>query len=163
MCISRNTMYPLMAKLAYGTGHVLNDMCAAMWFTYLLIFFHKVLGFRHVIAGALLTIGQAADGLSTLFIGYLSDRKTNIRFFNYYGNRKAWHLIGTGCVLLSFAFIFSKCIDCEDASEYGKMVYYAVFIVIFQFGWAAVQVSHLAMIPELTSCKNEYTSLTSIR
>ena len=154
---------PFLVKLAYGTGHVLNDMCAAMWFTYLLIFFHKVLGFRHVIAGALLTIGQVADGLSTLLIGSVSDRNTSLSFCTRYGNRKSWHLIGTICVLFSFAFIFSKCIHCEDATEYAQMVYYATFIIVFQFGWAAVQVSHLAMIPELTSCKNEYTSLTSIR
>ena len=31
------------------------------------------------------------------------------------------------------------------------MVYYSVFIVIFQFGWAGVQISHLALIPDLTS------------
>ena len=157
------TKVPISVKIAYGTGHVLNDMCASMWFTYLLIFFHKVLGFRHVIGGALLTIGQAADGLSTLLIGFVSDRSTNLVFCNRYGNRKAWHLIGTICVLLSFAFIFSPCIHCEDSSESAQMAYYAAFIVVFQFGWAAVQISHLAMIPELTSCQNEYTVLTSIR
>ena len=29
-------------KLGYGLGHVLNDLCASMWFTYLLLFFHQV-------------------------------------------------------------------------------------------------------------------------
>ena len=29
-------------KFGYGTGHVLNDLCASMWFSYLLIFFHDV-------------------------------------------------------------------------------------------------------------------------
>ena len=161
--LTKNVKVPILVKLAYGTGHILNDMCASMWFTYLLIYFHKVLNFDHVIGGALLTIGQAADGLSTLFIGSVSDRDSGLAFCSRYGNRKTWHLIGTICVLFSFAFIFSKCIHCEDASSSAQMVYYASFIIIFQFGWAATQVSHLAMIPELTSCQNEYTSLTSIR
>ena len=161
--LSKGDSVKFLAKLAYGTGHVLNDMCASMWFTYLLLFLHKVLGFRHVIAGALLTIGQVADGLSTLLVGALSDRHIDLSLCNRYGNRKTWHMIGTACVLLSFAFIFSKCIHCEDASESAQMAYYSVFIIIFQFGWAATQVSHLAMIPELTNCPNEYTSLTSIR
>ena len=26
----------------YGLGHVCNDICASMWFTYLLLFFQKV-------------------------------------------------------------------------------------------------------------------------
>ena len=160
--LTKNEKVPLLIKLAYGTGHVLNDMCASMWFTYLLIFFHKVLKFDHVIAGGLLTIGQLADGLSTLFIGSISDRES-FAFCSRYGNRKTWHLIGTVCVLCSFAFIYSKCIHCEDASSSAQMVYYAAFIIIFQFGWAATQVSHLAMIPDLTSCPNEYTSLTSVR
>ena len=29
-------------KLGYGLGHVLNDLCASMWFTYLLLYFHQV-------------------------------------------------------------------------------------------------------------------------
>ena len=32
-----------------------------------------------------------------------------------------------------------------------QMLYYPFFIVIFQFGWAAVQISHLALITDLTS------------
>lgn len=29
-------------KLSYGVGHVYNDLCASMWFTYLLVFFQQV-------------------------------------------------------------------------------------------------------------------------
>ena len=41
-------------KLAYGTGHILNDMCASMWFTYLLIYFHSVLQFDNTLAGLIM-------------------------------------------------------------------------------------------------------------
>ena len=34
----------LARKLGYGLGHVANDLCASMWFTYLLLFFHQVSG-----------------------------------------------------------------------------------------------------------------------
>ena len=150
-------------RLGYGTGHVLNDMCAAMWFTYLLIFFHKVLSFSHLAAGALLTIGQFADGISTVFVGIFSDKGDNFWLCNRYGNRKSWHLVGTACVVFSFPFIFLPCQTCEDADPWALMIYYSAFVVIFQFGWASVQISHLSMIPDLTSCQNEYTFLTSIR
>ena len=43
-----------MTKLAYSTGHILNDLCAAMWFTYLLLFFHFVLGFDNSSAGVVM-------------------------------------------------------------------------------------------------------------
>ena len=158
-----NTQVPMLKRFGYGMGHVLNDMCAAMWFTYLLIFFHKVLGFENVFAGALLAIGQLADGLGTVFVGIFSDRSGDYWPFNKYGNRKTWHFVGTICVLLSFPFIFTPCINCQNSSQSTQMVYYSAFIIVLQFGWAAAQLSHLAMIPELTSSENEYTLLTSIR
>ena len=34
-------------KLSYGIGHVLNDLCASMWFTYLIVYFHEVSLFFH--------------------------------------------------------------------------------------------------------------------
>ena len=154
---------PMLKRIGFGMGHVLNDMCAAMWFTYLLIFFHKVLGFENVLAGALLALGQLADGISTVFVGIFSDRSVDYWMCNRYGNRKSWHFVGTLCVLLGFFFVFSPCLQCEDSSQQVKMVYYGGFILILQFGWAAVQLSHLAMIPELTSSESEYTLLTSIR
>ena len=158
-----NVQVPLLKRIGYGLGHVLNDMCAAMWFTYLLIFFHKVIGFDDVYAGALLAIGQLADGLSTVFVGLFSDKSGNYWMCNRFGNRKSWHFVGTVCVIFSFPFIFSACINCENSSQSIKMAYYTMFIIILQFGWAAVQLSHLAMIPELTSSEHEYTLLTSIR
>ena len=37
---------------------VMNDMCASMWFTYLLLYFHKVIEFDNIYAGVLLFIGK---------------------------------------------------------------------------------------------------------
>jgi len=150
-------------RLAYGTGHILNDLCASMWFTYLLLFFHKVLRFDNLYSGVILTTGQIADGLSTVFVGYFSDQGDDLRLCIRYGKRKSWHLIGTFCVIASFPFIFLGCIGCSHADQSAQLVYFAAFVVIFQFGWAATQISHLSMIPDLTPCQNERTGLTAIR
>lgn len=80
-------------KWAYGVGHVLNDICASLWFTYLIVFFHFVLGFNPVLSGTVLLIGQVADAVSTPFIGLQSD-KTDDFWLCRYGRRKTWHLIG---------------------------------------------------------------------
>lgn len=63
----------------------------------------------------------------------------------------------------SFPFIFSPCIECTDAHKWAQLIYYSAFVVIFQIGWAAVQVSHLSLIPELTPDGHERTHLTAIR
>ena len=47
--------------------------------------------------------------------------------------------------------------------ESAQLIYYAAFVIIFQFGWAAVQISHLAAIPDIAVSQNERTGLTAIR
>lgn len=42
-------------------------------------------------------------------------------------------------------------------------MYYSLYVIVFQFGWACVQICHLALIPVLGSCEVERTSLTSWR
>ncbi|CAH1102180.1 unnamed protein product [Psylliodes chrysocephalus] len=153
---------PLKLQLSYGIGHVLNDVCASMWFTYLLVFFHLVLEFDNRQTGVILLIGQVADALSTPFVGYHSDQSDTFWICRY-GRRKTWHLLGTICVIGSFPFIFAPCYGCEDAHSWREMFYYSMFIIIFQFGWAAVQISHLSLIPELTPNEHDRTKLTAVR
>ncbi|CAM6114881.1 unnamed protein product [Calypogeia fissa] len=62
---------PRPAILVYGTGHVLNDLTAACWFTYLLIFLTDV-GLSPKQAGAVMLSGQVADGFATILVGQLS-------------------------------------------------------------------------------------------
>lgn len=60
---------PWRVRLSFSVGHVLNDLCASMWFTYLLVFFHLVLRFDNSLSGIVLLIGQIADGVATPFVG----------------------------------------------------------------------------------------------
>uniref|UniRef100_A0A8D0VRI4 Major facilitator superfamily domain-containing protein 12 n=1 Tax=Sus scrofa TaxID=9823 RepID=A0A8D0VRI4_PIG len=152
----------LVARLSYAVGHFLNDLCASMWFTYLLLYLHSVRAYSSRGAGLLLLLGQVADGLCTPLVGFEVDRAAGrcARF----GPRKAWHLVGTICVLLSFPFIFSPCLGCGATTpEWAALLYYGPFIVIFQFGWAATQIAHLSLIPELVTNDHEKVELTALR
>ncbi|XP_058435205.1 major facilitator superfamily domain-containing protein 12 isoform X3 [Marmota monax] len=152
----------LAARLSYAVGHFLNDLCASMWFTYLLLYLHSVRAYSSRGAGLLLLLGQVADGLCTPLVGYEADRAAG-RCARY-GPRKAWHLVGTICVLLSFPFIFSPCLGCGAATpEWAALLYYGPFIVTFQFGWAATQIAHLSLIPELVTSDHEKVELTALR
>lgn len=97
-----------------------------------------------------------------LGLGIQSDKDDNFWLCKY-GRRKTWHLVGTICVLGSFPFIFSPCPGCKDAHVFAQMIYYGAFVCIFQFGWAAVQISHLALIPDLTPNEHQRTQLTAVR
>ncbi|XP_055945683.1 major facilitator superfamily domain-containing protein 12-like [Argiope bruennichi] len=153
---------PFGRRIAYSFGHILNDLCASMWFSYLLMFQHNILELSNQVAGNLMLLGQIADAIATPFVGYESDRPNDMWLCKY-GRRKAWHLVGTICVALSFPFLFSECFGCSNSSQYARFLYYGAFIVIFQFGWASVQVSHLSLIPDLTPLSCERVELNSLR
>ncbi|XP_045121606.1 major facilitator superfamily domain-containing protein 12-like [Portunus trituberculatus] len=154
---------PWVTKVSYGVGHVFNDLCASMWFTYLLLFYQNVLQFDNTLAGLILLVGQIADGISTPIVGIFSDKENKIPICARYGRRKTWHLMGTVLCFIAFPFIFNVCLGCEDLDDWAKFGYYFIFVVIFQFGWACVQISHLALIPDLTTRKCQRTELNSIR
>ncbi|XP_031730805.1 major facilitator superfamily domain-containing protein 12-like, partial [Anarrhichthys ocellatus] len=152
---------PALKRLSYAVGHFLNDLCASMWFTYLLVFYHSVLGFENTYAGVLLLVGQVADGICTPLIGYESDLTPGC---GNYGKRKTWHLVGTLSVMLSFAFIFNQCLGCGSLTpQWASLTYFIPFIIVFQFGWAATQISHLSLIPELVTCEHARVELTAYR
>jgi len=165
-------------RFAFSVGHVLNDLCASMWFTYLLVYFHFVLKFSDSLSGIILLIGQVADGLATPFVGLQvgdvqlssvvpTDASNSwvwcCSLLSRLGPRKSWHLFGTVCILTSFPFIFLPCVGCSESSQWAQVIYYSGFIVIFQFGWAAVQVSHLSLIPVLAHDERTRTELTATR
>ncbi|XP_071543921.1 major facilitator superfamily domain-containing protein 12-like isoform X3 [Panulirus ornatus] len=150
-------------RFGYGVGHVLNDLCSAMWFTYLLIYFHHVLLFNNSLSGVVLLIGQVADALATPFVGQEADRTDDLPFCTRYGRRKTWHLLGTACVICAFPFIFLGCLGCNYSHDWAQVIYYAPFVVIFQFGWAATQISHLALIPSITQDPHDRTELNAVR
>jgi len=146
-------------KLSYGVGHVLNDLVASCWFSYFLVFLRTVLLFPAAEAGFLLLIGQISDGLATPVVGILSD-KTRSKF----GKRRLWITLGSICVILTFPFIFhSVAIEYFETSNILRLIYYSFFIILFQFSWASVQVSHLALVPELTRDTSERVMLNSMR
>lgn len=45
-------------KLCYGLGHVYNDLCAAMWFSYTLFYLQIVLQIESRTAGILIMLGK---------------------------------------------------------------------------------------------------------
>lgn len=149
-------------RWSYSVGHVFNDLCAAFWFSYLLVYMTEVNDFRGEAAGNLMLIGQVADGIATPFIGIECDKKLDWWICRF-GRRKMWHLFGTVCVFVSFPFIFNQCIYCTHAPPASQIFYYSAFIIIFQFGWASVQIAHMALITDLTPISSERCELNAYR
>ena len=144
-------------KFCYGVGHILNDLAANAWFSYLIIYLTKVARLSNSHTGLVAMLGQVTDGVCTPIIAILND-KTVCR----YGRRKIWHLIGSLCVTLAFPLLFTRLLG-DEASASLKLAYYIGVAAVFQFGWGCGQISHLALIPEMTISESEKVELNAIR
>lgn len=151
--------------LYYGSGHMLNDITSACWFTYLLLFLTQI-GLSPRNAAAVMLSGQVADAFTTIFAGELIDR---------FGHFKLWHAGGSILVAISFSSVFGGCLPCKLSGSNSLMLQtigYSAFAAIFNIGWAATQVSHMSMVNCITlnptsrvalaSCRNAFTMVANL-
>lgn len=129
-------------RIGYGFGHVHNDLCAAVWFSYVLLYLQKVRLIPSVTAGSLVMLGQVTDAVSTPFVGWFTDK---------WSTKQRWHMFGTFLVFISFPLMFSVDTTSENPDDWWwSVVYYGAFMMLFQFAWAMVQITHLAIMPEMS-------------
>ena len=171
--ISTKALLPLprCQRWCYSVGHVHNDLTASVWFSFLLVYLHSVVQLDTVVSGLVVLIGHVVDACCTPVVGILSDRSES-----RYGRRKSWHAIGSAAALLSFPFIlsdpcttfadfFSKNVErsCPHWTPSVYLAWYGCTVAVFQFGWASVQTTHLALARGLTESPDERLSLYSNR
>lgn len=142
-----------MHVLAYSIGHFCNDLCASMWFVYLTWYIKNVVGASdEVTAGSILS-GQFADGFMTPIVGVLSDK-----FKTGWGQRTPWYVFGTLLVLPTFLGIFSypsfinECYTSEECEwmPTRQAIWYITMPGVFNLGWAAVQISNMSIVNQIT-------------
>src|ERR1700712_4778311 len=75
---------------AYGVGHVLNDLTATCWFSFLLYYLTDIVNISKEKAGFVMLAGQIADGMATPLVGIFSDK-----YGTKWGKRTPWYLGGT--------------------------------------------------------------------
>lgn len=156
---SEEGILTLKERCAFGTAHLMNVLClSGMWFSYILIFFTKVIGLPKAQAGLILLVAQFGGAMITPAMGLASDTCSCA-----YGRRKIFHLFGMIAMLSTFVFLWLDCLGCENAPSGYKVVYYSSFAIVVQFGWSAMQLAQLTMVPELTTHKATRMQLNQIR
>ncbi|KAF5274912.1 hypothetical protein FQR65_LT16840 [Abscondita terminalis] len=140
-----------MQKLSFGLGHVYNDLCAAVWFSYTLFYLHIVLQLESATAGTLIMLGQVVDAILHHFVGWALTAT---------GSLKTWHVVGTTAVGVGFSLIFSVN---PNSDSWWSLLWYGCLITLFQIGWATVQISHLSIIPSISRDHTHSSDLTTIR
>ncbi|KAK4738360.1 hypothetical protein R3W88_002057 [Solanum pinnatisectum] len=152
--------------LAYGVGHVLNDITSTYWNTYLLLYLTSI-GMPSKQVAALAITGQFTDATMTIIAGELIDR---------FGHFKIWHAVGAVLVSAAFSsFYWGVCVPCKIIgidTPLLQMIGYYMFDILFSGGWSCTQLSHMAMVNGLTldqtsrvacvSCRNAFTMVSSL-
>ena len=149
---------PFYRKLAYGSAHVLPALSFAMWFPYGVAFFTNVLEIPPASVGTIILVSQLTGAFTTPILGIWSDH-IPIRKWR----RKSIHLLGIVAGASTFCLLWHECLNCSNAPVSYRVLYFAVFASIFEFGWACVQIAQISLIPELTTDKNEQVALSSFR
>ena len=142
---------------SYGIGHFMNDLCASCWFFFLSYYLKDIIKIGEYNAGYVMLAGQIADALATPTVGILSD-KTNTSL----GKRTPWYIAGTILVSVTFTFIFVRIIP-DDVGDSAILIYYIACASLFNIGWAAVQVSHMALLPQISLNKKNKDLMNRIR
>lgn len=94
--MDRRSTLRIVEKIGFGLGHVYNDLCAGVWFSYTLLFMQGALGMPAAEAGALVMLGQVGDAIATPIVGFLTDK---------YGTKRQWHIAGM--------FVFTLTDSCD--------------------------------------------------
>ncbi|KAF3682775.1 putative major facilitator superfamily domain-containing protein 12-like, partial [Capsicum annuum] len=149
----------------YGVGHMLNDITAACWYTYLLLYLTDI-GLSPSNAATVTLTGQFADAFMTIIAGELINR---------FGHLKLWHGMGCLLVAVSFTSLFGGCLPCKILGSDSPIVQtagYCLSAVIFCSGWSCTQISHMSMVNGVTlnptsrvacvSCRNAFTMIASL-
>jgi Na+/melibiose symporter-like transporter len=146
--------------LAYGMGHILNDLTATCWFSFLLYYLTDIVNISKKKAGWVMLSGQIFDGIATPLVGIFSDKiKTR------WGKRTPWYLGGTLGVIVCFSLIFQKCEMCRNSSnpDLYELMYYITLPSLFNIAWASVQVSHMALLPSISINKKNRDYMVRLR
>lgn len=101
-----------------------------------------MLNLSQSVTGMALLGGQLADGIATPIIGMLSDKNDLC-----WGKRNTFFIVGSIIVIPSFLCIFTSPIW---SNALCLNMWYIVWPMIFNIGWAAVQVSHMSIVNSLT-------------
>ena len=75
-------------KYGYGIGHIIAEMCMALWYSYLVLYYQQVIRINPINVGYIFLVGQVFDAIGVVTVGVLSDRDIKSWLCVRYGKRK---------------------------------------------------------------------------
>ncbi|XP_074614271.1 uncharacterized protein LOC141874024 isoform X2 [Acropora palmata] len=157
---------PVFQRLAFGVGHILNDLVVQLLFSFRLVFFMNVLGLSAENSGWLVLQKQMVHTVMAPLCAILVDRVHIPPASRKLGKKKTWHLLGAilQAVFVPFLFAANYLIRSEDGkTEQMMMIYFGILNVILAFGDIILDISHLSLISMVSKDQMEAVELSALR
>ena len=153
-------------KIGFGSGHVHNDIVANTGAGYGLLFFTSVIGISNTHAGMTFLIGNIVDDIAVTAFGFLADLNFSCSIYHHYGKFKAWNLMGTIFLTISYPLTFLPPLGILTntiENEATKTVYYTGLFIILNLGSSITAIAHNSIILKLATCESHLVGLSFIK
>ena len=154
----------LTQKLCFSIGHFFCDVQAVAWFSYILLFFTKVVGLSSKIVGIIWVCEKILDASGSFLFSHASNKWTVPLLTKYCGKGKAWHLIGTVFLILFVVLLWTSPRQFDENLPQWVMAVY--FICVFGFhdlAWETTSLTHMSMVAEIVKRPSEVVELHALR
>jgi Na+/melibiose symporter-like transporter len=141
--------------LFYGAGAVASAAKSVPISTFLMIYYHQVVGLSALTVSSILTISLVLDAFWDPIVGEVSDN-----FRSNLGRRLPFMYLSIVPVSILFVMLWAPP---RDWSQSGIAVYLACCLIGIRLFDTFFEVPHLALVPELTSDYDQRTRLFTLR
>lgn len=151
--IAKGDVVPLGQKLAFGSGHLANQLFPAALSVFMVVLV-LALNMDPLLAGLLAALPRILDALTDPIMGYISD---NTR--SKWGRRKPYIFLGS--VITGVCFMLMWQLYPEDSQIYN-FFFFLIMSVIFYFGYTIFATPLIGLGYEMSSDYNERTRLMAV-
>jgi len=151
--IAREDRVPLGQKLAFGSGHLANQLFPAALGVFMIVLVLS-LKMDPFLAGVLAALPRILDALTDPIMGFISD---NTR--SKWGRRKPYILLGSVITGVSFMVMWQLY---PENSQFYNFMYFLSVSVIFYVGYTIFATPLIGLGYEMTSDYNERTRLMAV-
>lgn len=144
---------PLGQKLAFGSGHLANQLFPAALGVFMVVLIMS-LNMNPILAGILGAFPRLLDALTDPIMGFISD---NTR--SKWGRRKPYILLGA--VITGVAFMVMWQLDPGNSQTYN-FVYFLIVSIFFYIGYTIFATPLIGLGYEMTPDYNERTRLMAV-
>jgi glycoside/pentoside/hexuronide:cation symporter, GPH family len=151
--IAREDIVPFGQKIAFGSGHLANQLFPAALGVFMIILV-LALKMDPFLAGVLAALPRLLDALTDPIMGYISD---NTR--SRWGRRKPY--IFLGAIITGFAFMIMWQLNPENSQSYN-FFYFLTLSIVFYIGYTIFATPLIGLGYEMTPDYNERTRLMAV-